>query len=205
MIKELEKIAKGLLVFSLMGLLFAWISPEPVGAVETITMSAVVGSMIQCNTPMNGQTNSFGTITNTAIAAATTSSTTVSSNGSIYVKVYDQGSGALPGLYKDPDLIESPTAANPGNATDTLQTNAEGYGIMATTTGTILIATRYDNASDTDIVGGLKYGAGAAEVLASSGSAISGNVVRIDYKASVAASTISGNYLDTVTLDCTSS
>ncbi len=211
MIKELEKIAKGLLVFSLGGLLIAWVLPETVFSAQTVIMSAIVpATMISCTTPMNGQTNSFGTINSDAIYYATTSSTTMESSGEIYMKVYDSGNTTdKPGLWyvTASSLIESPWATDT-DATATLSAagGSEGYGIVATTTGAnLVIATRYDYASTSNIVGGLEYGSGAAEVVASSTDPVPVETVYIDYEVTVAVSTPGGTYVDTVTIDCSSS
>ena len=201
MIKRLEKIAKQLIVFSLCGLIMACILPEP--ASSSFTVQAVVSSaMVSCTTPLDTGTNSFGDIDNTAVYSATTSTTTVSSSGTIYMKVYDNGSGASPGLWKNPDLIESPWATTT-DATATLSINMEGYGIMATTSGpNLVINTRYDRASSTNIVGALEQGIGNAVTVASSSSATNNEVVRVDYKVAVAVTTPGGTYQDTVFYQC---
>jgi len=151
---------------------------------------------------MNGQVNNFGTIDNTAVFSATTSSTTVSSGGTVYMKIYDDGSGANPGLWKNPDLIESPWATMT-DASATISAGMEGYGIQATdSAGTILINARYDKASYTGWVGALEQGVGAAVVVASSDSAQTSQQVDINYKTTVAISTPGGAYADTVTFIC---
>jgi len=180
--------------------------------ISTTTQNAVysgilywlAGPAITCTTPLDGQVNNFGTIDNTAIYDATTSSTTISSDGTVYMKVYDDGSGANPGLWKDPDLIESPWATMT-DATATLSINMEGYGIMASTTSTNLaINIRYNKASSTNIIGALEQGVGNAVVVASSTNAVSGDVVNIDYKVSVSLTTPGGIYQDIITLVCSS-
>jgi hypothetical protein len=201
--RKIEKITQGLLAISLIGLLIAWVMPEP--ALSAITVSATVPTtMLQCTTPLDGSTNAFGTIDNTAVYAATTSSTTVQSSGTAYMKVYDSGSGSDPGLYKAPDLIESPDAAY--SATATLSAGTEGYGIMASTTGSnLVIHEDYNYASTTNIVGGLQQGSGSAKTVASSSSAVSSEVVNMDYKAAVSITTPGGSYSDSVTISCSTS
>jgi len=204
MMKKIEKITQGLLAISLIGLLIAWVMPEP--AFSAITVSAVVPTtMLQCTTPLDGSTNSFGTIDNSAVYAATTSSTTVESSGTVYMKAYDSGDGSTnPGLYKAPDLIESPNAAY--DATATLSAGTEGYGIVASTTGSnLVIHLDYNYASSTNIVGGLKYSVGNAKIVASSSVAVSSEIVNIDYEAAVSITTPGGSYSDSVTISCSTS
>jgi len=181
--------------------------------ISTTTQNAVysgilywlTGPAITCTTPLDGQVNNFGTIDNTAVYNATTSSTTISSDGIVYMKVYDNGSGANPGLWKDPDLIESPWATTT-DATATLSINMEGYGIVATTSGpNLVINTRYDRASSTNIVGALEQGIGNAVTVASSSSATNNEVVRVDYKVAVNILTPPGAYQDIVTFICSTS
>ena len=162
---------------------------------------------ITCTTPLDGQTIYFGTIDDQAVYNATTASTTVISSGSVYVKIYSQGSGSDPGLYKSPDLIESPTAANPTYATDTLVIGEEGYGMQATTAvaNNLDIAGRYAYPNSTsNIVGGLSTST-AAKVVASSSVAVSSEVVYWDLKAAVDVTTPGGSYQDTLTISCTAS
>lgn len=200
MIKKIEKIAHHLIVLSLVAVFISWFLPvEPVKS--AITVSATVSSeMVSCTTDLDGSTNSFGTIDNAAVYSATTSATTISSSGTIYLKALSQGSGTNPGLWKNPDLIESPNAAF--DATATLAANTEGYGIVASTTGSMDIDARYNYASSTYIVGGL---ASTTAATVASSAAVSGQVIYIDYQAAVSVSTPGGSYEDTVTLSCTTS
>ncbi len=200
MIKKIEIIAKGLIAVSLLVIFINWSFSEPANSAFTVAAD-VSSTMVSCTTPLDGATNNFGTIDNSEVYAATTSTTTISSSGAIYMKVYSTGSTARPGLWKDPDLVESPNAAE--DATATLAAGTEGYGITATTTDTnLVINTRYAAASSTNIVGGLATST-YAKVVASSSAAVSGAVVNVDYKAAVAISTPGGSYADTITFSCT--
>jgi hypothetical protein len=203
MIIKTEKIAKTLIILALLGILIGWNFPEP--AISAVTVSATVSStMVSCTTP--DTSTAFGTIDNTTVATSSPdATTTVSSSGAIYLKIYDAGDGsANPGLYKNPDLIESPNASY--DATATLVAGTEGYGIQATTTGTTLVMRpKFNWVTTTDIVGGIPYGSGNATTVASSASAVSSEVVRVVHKASVNVATPGGSYSDTITYTCTTS
>ncbi len=197
--KKIEKVAKGLLIFSLAGLLTAWYFPEP--ASGAVTVSAVVeAGVITCTTDLTAA--NFGTIDSSIVyTAGDNSTTTVSSNGSIYVKAISVGDGSGPGLAttSPAHLIPSPNAVF--SETAGLSGGTEGYGIQATTTGTITIATRYLQTGDN--VGGLA--STSAAVVASSSSAVTDEIVEIIYKAAVASDTQAGVYEDTVTISCSTS
>ena len=207
MIKTIEKIAKGLILLSLTALFIVWAFPiEPVDS--ALSISATVASMYTCTTAMEDAaiTNRFGTISNNVVYSATTSTTTVTSNGTIYLKALGAVHPTNPGLYSagTGGLIESPNTAF--SATATLAANTEGYGITASTTGTMGIDVRYKWATGTVsyVVGGLATT--TAATVASSTSAVSNQVIYIDYRAAVNASTPAGtDYGDTVTFSCTTS
>lgn len=210
MIKTIEKIGKGLIFASLVGLFIVWAFPiEPVDS--ALSISATVSSaMYSCSNAMEDAaiTNSFGTISNNAVYSATTSTTTITSSGTIVLKVQgaSHGSPLNPGLYSagQSALIESPNAAF--NATATLAANTEGYGIAASTTGSMGIDVRYKWATGTVsyVVGGLATT--TAVTVASSTTAVSNQVIMIDYRAAVNISTPgSTDYGDTVTFSCTTS
>ena len=117
----------------------------------------------------------------------------------LYVK--DAGGGGFPGLYKNPDLIESPNAAY--NATATLADGTEGYGIQAATNtagfGAALgIPVRYLQTGN--IVGGLLI---TNTTIASTTADMSNREVIVTHKAAVGATTPSGSYSDTITYECT--
>lgn len=205
MIQLLEKTATSLIVIGLVGLFIVSVMPEPVSG--SVTVSATVSStMISCSTEASAL--SFAAdLDNNAVGTTTEATTSVQSSGTVYMKVYDSGdTSANPGLYKDPDLIESPNAAY--DATATLAAGTEGYGMQATnSSGTAMVlAPNYDWASDTDVVGGIGYDSGGALTVASSGSAISDpEQVDISFRAAVSATTPGGAYSDTITITCTSS
>jgi len=186
MINTIEKIGKGLILASLAGLFIVLAFPiEPVEGVLNISAS-VSTSMYSCATALEDAaiTNSFGTISNDAVYSATTSTTTITSSGTIYVKVIgaEHGDPLSPGLYStnQSHLIESPNAAFDASAT--LAANTEGYGITASTTGTMGIDVRYNWATGTAsyVVGGLPTTT-AATVASSGASAVSGEIISIDY------------------------
>lgn len=197
--KRIEKIAKALLIFSLAGLLTAWYFPEPASGAVTVTAQVVEG-VITCTTDLTA--TAFGSIDNSSVyTAGDNSTTTVSSNGSIYVKAISVGDSTNPGLAttSPAHLIPSPDAAY--SETAELAAGTEGYGIQATTTGTITIATRYLQIGN--YVGGLA--STSAAVVASSSAAVTDEVVEIIYKAAVASDTPAGSYEDTVTISCSTS
>jgi len=199
MIKKIEKIAKALLIFSLAGLLTAWYFPEPASGAVTVSAQVVAG-IITCTTDLTA--TNFGDIDSSIIyTAGDNSTTTVSSNGSIYMKAISVGDGSGPGLATTSPayLIPSPDAAY--SETATLAAGTEGYGIQASTTGTITIATRYLKTGDD--VGGLA--STSAAVVASSSAAVTDEIVEIIYKAAVSNSTPAGSYEDTVTISCSTS
>lgn len=198
-----------MLSIGLIGLLVVFTFPDLVsGADETVIMKATVGSIISCDTPLDGADNNFGTITNLAVFRATTSSTTIGSNGSVYMWVYDSGSGVGgdPGLKGGAvDLIESPWATVT-DASATISAGMEGYGIQATNTaGTMTINVRYDKAYNTTWVGALEVDAVNQQVVASSAGAVSNQQIDVHYKVSVADTTPAGLYQDTVTFSCAAS
>jgi len=160
-------------------------------------------STISCST--NISSTDFGTWTDTSMKTSTPNASTTmscSNTGSgctLYVK--DAGSTINPGLWKDPDLIESPDAAY--NATATLAVGTEGYGIQAATntagSGAALgIPPRYLQTGN--IVGGLLI---TNTTIASTTADTSNREVIVTHKAAVAATTPSGSYSDTITYECT--
>lgn len=206
MIKKIEKIAKVLLVFSLVGLFMAWIVPEPTSA---ITISATVSStMVSCTTPASAA--GFSTIDNSTVYATFTT-TTLSSSGSIFLKVYGSATSDNPALYKGNDLIESPTSTGVGAtgvATTTLVAGTEGFGISATSTAAnvdIRKDYRWATAAANAIVGGLATSSGTEKTVASSSVALSSAVMTISYQVAVAVTTPGGAYADVVTYDCSAS
>lgn len=172
---------------------------------SAVTVAAEIASSISCS----GSTAStdFGTWTagsteiKTASPNASTSMSCPNSSGGCSLYVKDAGGGGDPGLYKDPDLIESPNAAF--NASTTLSAGTEGYGIQAATNtagsgGTLGLATRYKVTGDA--VGGLLV---TNTTIASSSAATTGREIVVTHKAAIAATTPSGSYSDTITYECT--
>ena len=207
MINTIEKIGKGLILASLVGLFIVWAFPiEPVES--ALSISATVSStMYSCNTWLEDAaiTNAFGTISNDAVYSATTSTTTVTSSGTIYLKAQGAAHALNPGLYStaETNLIESPNTVFA--ATATLAANTEGYGIAASTTGTMGIDVRYNWATGTNyVVGGLATT--SAATIASSTNAVNNQVIYIDYRAAVNISTAgAADYADQITISCTTS
>jgi hypothetical protein len=201
MIKRIEKIAAFLLVLSLVGIFIGWNLSE---MAESYTVTATVTTMVSCDTPATS--TSFGTIDNTAVYTSSPNvTTTVNSNTSVFVKVYDTGDGSNPGLYKS-----TPPIAIIGSANDdyddeaTLQAGVSGYGIQATTTGpNLVIASRFNKTGNN--VGGLEAGSANAVLLASSSQPVSGEVITVIHKAATSATKPAGDYSDTITYTCTTS
>lgn len=198
MTQKIEKNISWFLVLSLVVLSMSWFFLEP--ADSAVTVSATVESMISCSTPSSA--TAFGSMNQGSVyTSSPDATTTVTSNGTVYVKIKDAGDPSNPGLYKSvatTDLIGSADASYGDTAT--LVAGTEGYGIQATTAGTITIATRY--AQTGDAVGGFEI---ADQTLASSSAAISGEIITVVHKAAVSASNIAGDYADTITYTCTSS
>lgn len=197
--KKIEKIAKGLLVISLAGLLIAGAMPEPTSGAVTVSATVVAGA-ITCSTPLTAA--NFGTVDDSQVYTADeNSTTTVSTNGTIYVKAIGVGNGSNPGMATDSPayLIPSPNAAF--DASTTLSLGVEGYGIQATTTsGDITIAAKYFLTGND--VGGVA--STSAEVVATTGT-VTDQIVEIIYKAAVANDTQAGVYEDQVTISCVGS
>jgi hypothetical protein len=203
MIKRIEKIATFLLILSLVGIFIGWNLSE---MAESYTVTATVGTMVSCTTPATS--TSFGTIDHTEVYTSSPNvTTTVNSNTSVLVKVYDVGDPSTttkPGLYKS----TSPTAII-GSADDsfadeaTLQPGVSGYGIQATTTGpNLVIAPRFNKTGDN--VGGLEASSTNAVLLASSSQPVSGEVITVIHKAATSATKPAGDYSDTITYICSS-
>ena len=180
---------------------------EPATAVnipETSTLA--VSTSVTCTTALDSDTTAFSTIDNVAIYAsvpdATTSVTTNSATG-FTMKIYGAGSTNNPGLYKNPDLIESPNGA--WNATATLLAGIDGYGIQATTSSgnNIGIDPRYKWATSTNVIGGLATSSGTAFLVASSSQAVTSQLIMVTHKAAVAITTPAGSYQDVITYVCT--
>ena len=172
-----------------------------------VAVSAQIVGLLACSSATDTTSFSAWTSGDTSIKTSTPSPTTTmscansASGCTLYVK--DNGSTTAPGLWKSPDLIESPTATNPSYASDTLSGGAEGYGIKAATntigSGALLgIQPRYRNTGANDI--------GALEItnttIASSTATTSSREIEITHMAAIAAGTPSGTYSDTITYEC---
>ncbi len=170
---------------------------------SAVTVSATVSAVISCST--NNASTDFETLTDSVIAsstpnASTTMSCSNSANGCT-LSVKDAGSGANPGLWSSPNLIESPNGAY--SATATLSAGVEGFGIQATTTatgsgGTLGVPSRYLQTGNT--VGGFLI---TDTTLASSTSPSTNKEVVVTHKAAIATVTPGGSYSDTITYSCT--
>lgn len=210
MLKKIEKIAKGLIILSLVGIFVAMTAGEPVYG--DVTVSATVASMISCTTPLTS--SDFGTIDNTAVfQSSPIATTTVNSNGQVYMKVYDVGVPTVttkPGLYCSacPGTDDEKTIGSADSAyadTATLSAGTEGYGLQATTSASnnLKISTRFATTS-ANYVGGLEASSTNAVTVASSSAAVSGEVVTTPLRAAVSASQAQGSYSDTITFVCSS-
>ena len=205
MIKKIEKIAKGLLILALVGLLIVWtLPPEPA---SSHTVTATVATIVTCTTPLTE--TAFGTIDTTAVYTsspnATTTASTTNATG-MTMRIYDVGgpnATGTPSLYKSTAPTDNIGSADSAYAdTATLVAGTEGYGIQATTTGpNMVIAPRFLQTGDA--VGGLEAGSTYSVVLASSSAAVADEVVTIIHKAAVPATQTAGDYSDTITITCT--
>lgn len=183
--------------------------PDEASAATTseVTVIASVTAEISCST--NISSTDFGTLSASATSTATPNASTtmscanVGAGCTLYVK--DAGGGGNPGLWyaTTSSLIDSPTAANPSYASDTLAVGAEGYGLQATTTtvgsGAVLgIADRYLLVGDD--VGSLEV---TNETIASTTATTSERETVVTHLAAIADTTDSGDYTDTITYECT--
>ncbi|MCP6718037.1 MAG: hypothetical protein KJI70_00615 [Patescibacteria group bacterium] len=159
---------------------------------------------LTCN--FSTTTASFGTLTSSAVLTAYGSTTIdITSGGTVFVKVQDDGDTGNPGLYKSSattDLIGSADSAS-GN-TASLIAGIEGYGLQATSTdygsGAVMtIAARYDNASTTNDVGGFEI---TDVTMASSTAAVTNRRIILYYKAASSVSNVVGSYADVITYTC---
>lgn len=187
-----------LLIFSEIG----WfLSPEvALGDTDTLGLNANVSTSVSCSSDPT-QTG-FETLTTSSIFTATsTATTTMSCNyGSgctLYVK--DAGDTSNPGLYNSSatDVIDSSAA--------TLSAGTEGYGIQAATTaagsgGTLTIDSAYDKTWEGNDVGALAL---TNQTLTSSDAPISGRLTIVLFKAAISGLNKAGNYVDTITFECT--
>ena len=181
--------------------------PEYASAATTsaVTVSATVTATISCSS--NISSTAFGTLTDSSIATSspnastTISCATASAGCALYIK--DAGNATNGGLATTSPayLIRSPNAA--GDATSTLIAGTEGYGVYATTTATgngaaLTIAARYLQSGNT--VGRLDV---SNVTIASTNATSSNRETVVTHKAAISASTPSGNYVDTLTYECT--
>lgn len=187
-----------ILIFSEIGWFF---SPNITkAATDTVGISADITDSVSCSSEP-AQTG-FETLTVSAVFTATsTATTTMSCNYSagctLYVK--DAGDTSDPGLYNSgaTDLIDS--------ATETLTQGTEGYGIQAATTTAgsgveLLIDSAYKKTWESDDVGAFAI---TNQTLTSSDDPVSAKLTIVNFKATVSGLNASGNYLDTITFECT--
>jgi len=194
-------IAIGILIGVSVLIISGWFSSSDLAkaATDTLGLSADISTSVTCSTEP-GQTG-FETLTTAAVFTATSTATTtmscnIAAGCTLYVKDTGQGAGQ-PGLYSSSagDLIDSAQAA--------LSASTEGYGIQAATTsaGTgveLLIDAAYKYTGDN--VGGLTTGNLA---ITSSDDPVSGKLTIVTYKAAISGLNKAGNYVDTVTFECT--
>ncbi|MFA5392222.1 MAG: hypothetical protein WC306_00805 [Candidatus Paceibacterota bacterium] len=168
-------------------------SVTPVSVVAISETSTLIAPTVSCNAS-NGSTD-FGALTNLIITTASPNITITSSctyAGGCTITIKDQGNTSSPGLYRSVapvHLINSSDA--------TLSAGTEGYGIQATTTGSLIINSKYIK-TDND-VGGLTT---TDTNLASSSATYSNQTIVITHKAAISNSTTAGNYSDTITYSC---
>ncbi len=204
MLKAIENASKVFLVISILGFYWVCIIADATNAAVTVT-ATVSSTMVTCETPAS--TAPLGSIDNAAIYATYTT-TTISSSGSVFLKVYADATSDNPALYKGVDVIASATAS-PG--TSTLAAGTKGYGVQATTVpaGTSMdISRKYYNwgiATSSAVVGGLATSSGTQFTVASSGIAVASTTVWILYKAAVSSDTPGGDYTGGATYSCTTS
>lgn len=169
---------------------------------STVDVTAQVLVTISCD--RSPATTTFGTLdTGSITTASPNASTTMACANSgggciLYVKDANAGLATTSPTY----TIPSPNAAL--DASTTLAIGVEGYGIQATSTAaggsgaSLTLGPRYGvTGSD---VGGLTTG---NQTLATAGSTTTGREVIISHKAAISTVTYSGNYVDTVTFECT--
>ena len=186
---------------------------EDVGAtIEVAYVNITVVSALTCSVTPSAL--SFGTLNTSSVSETTdTATTTISAGGAVRLDIYDWGDNInlAPGLWNStsgPDTIVSPNAAE--DATATLQSGVEGYGIIAATTtagsGTLTTTQRYNSfylsGFDPDAVGGLEWGTGSAVIIASSSAAVDDIEIVVTHKAAISASTLIGDYKDTIIYTC---
>lgn len=129
----------------------------------------------------------LGTLNANSVSTTTSTSVTVNTNAYSGYQVYvsDQGDGASGGLYDGASsLIESNDQS--------LIAGFEGYGVQASS-GSASIDTKYDVSGDN--VGGLEV---SNNGLFSNTAAVSGESADVLFKATMAPSTIAGEYTDVV-------
>lgn len=168
-------------------------SVTPASIVAILGTSTLIAPTVSCNAS-NGSTD-FGALTNLVITTSSpdiiiTSSCTYTGGCTITVK--DQGNTSSPGLYRSVapvHLINSATA--------TLSTGTEGYGIQATTAGSLTINSKYIKTGND--VGGLTT---TDTNLAISSATYSDQTIVITHKAAISNLTTAGNYSDTITYSC---
>ncbi|MDP3995749.1 MAG: hypothetical protein Q8P74_00670 [bacterium] len=202
----------GILAFVLLIGLIGTLGVEEVALPDTATaattsavsVTAEVTTELSCSASA-GSTD-FGTLSSGSITTATTQASTTmacanaASGCTLYVK--DAGDTSNGGLFKSPDLIESPNAAFA--ASTTLAAGTEGYGIQATSTvaggsgASLTLGARYSVIADD--VGGLTV---TNQTLASASATTTGQEVIVDHKAAISATTPGGSYTDTITYECT--
>lgn len=180
--------------------------PDTAAAATTsaVSVTAAVTTELSCSSNISSTdfgTLSSGSITTAVSQASTTMACANSASGcTLYVK--DAGDTTNGGLYKNPDLIESPNAAYA--ASTTLAAGTEGYGIQATSSdaggsgASLTLGARYSVIGDD--VGGLTV---TSQTLASTAATTTGREAIVDHKAAISASTPGGSYTDTITYECT--
>jgi len=162
---------------------------------DTVTVSATVSQTVSCVASTG--TTAFGTLTTSAVSTSTPNITITSSctyTGGCTITVKDQGDTSNPGLYRSTSPVHLINSADA-----TLAINIEGYGIQATTTGSLTLNPKYNKINND--VGGLTTP--SSTNLATSTAAYDGQTIIITHKAAISNLTSAGDYNDTITYSCT--
>ena len=172
------------------------------GTVSPATAVAIAGTTtlqaaatVSCTASTS--TTAFGPLTPSAVSTSTPNITITSSctyTGGCIITVKDLGDTSNPGLYRS---VSPAYLINSADATLTI--NIEGYGIQATTTGSLTLNPKYNKINND--VGGLTTP--GSTNLATSTSPYTDQTIIITHKAAISNLTSAGDYADTITYSCT--
>jgi len=216
-VKSISWIVTLVLIGTLVVTMISFFPESTRGFDDSVSAWASVGTSISCNVIPDAL--AFGTLTTGLVSEATdTATTTLTSNTTAFIKIYDWGDSpnATSGLYA---ATSTPSyniqSAGNGRATSTLvASTGEGYGLRAATTtagsgAEMELGERYKtwylDQFSSDAVGGLVYGTSSAIVIASSSATVTGREVVVSHKAAISASASAGDYKDTILYICSTS